>query len=291
MNEAQTLIDLEKFMSSVCKRDYHWQDFASDYEQWLDDARAVYDEELEYSPLIQAYFDVMPERIDWYDQEVFEKHRAFRDFQKNLKIRQQSFLNDFTNKVEDNLDQLSTYFDQLVAKHRKLLLVRVDLYYLFERSPSIRQFHRDVKKLINRIQNRDTIFKDQVGYVYRLEQGGESKGYHCHLLVIYNGSIHCKDSYLGEEISKLWQDEITRGRGYFHNGNHRSHKKYYESFDLLGIGRIDRKITKHIENAHTAIRYLAKPKKTHQYLRVRLYKMREFSKAVFKPSTRSQSKR
>lgn len=291
MNEAQTLIDLEKFMSTVCKRDYHWQDFASDYEQWLDDARTIYDEELEYSPLLQAYFDLMPERMDWYDQEVFENRRAFSDFQKNLKIRQQSFLNDFTTKVEDNLDQLFTYFDQLVAKHCKLLLVRVDLYYLFERSPSIWQFNRDVKKLINRIQNRDTIFKDQVGYVYRLEQGGKSKGYHCHLLVMYNGSIHCKDSYFGEEIGKLWQDEITRGCGYFHNGNHRSHKKYYESFDLLGIGQIDRKMTKHIENAHTAIQYLAKPKKTHQYLRARLYKMREFSKAVFKPSTRSQSKR
>ncbi|ENX00383.1 hypothetical protein F900_02053 [Acinetobacter modestus] len=291
MNEAQTLIDLEKFMSLVCKRDYHWKDFASDYEQWLDDARTIYDEELEYSPLLQAYFDLIPERMDWYDQEVFENRRAFSDFQKNLKIRQQSFLNDFTIKVEDNLDQLFTYFDQLVAKHCKLLLVRVDLYYLFERSPSIWQFDRDVKKLINRIQNRDTIFKDQVGYVYRLEQGGKSKGYHCHLLVIYNGSDCCRDSYYGQEIGKLWQDEITRGRGYFHNGNHRSHKKYYESFDLLGIGRIDRKITKHIENAHTAIRYLAKPKKTHQYLRVRLYKMREFSKAVFKPSIRSQSKR
>jgi len=103
MNEAQTLIDLEKFMSLVCKRDYHWKDFASDYEQWLDDARTIYDEELEYSPLLQAYFDLIPERMDWYDQEVFENRRAFSDFQKNLKIRQQSFLNDFTIKVEDNI--------------------------------------------------------------------------------------------------------------------------------------------------------------------------------------------
>lgn len=282
MNEAQTLIDIEKFMSSVCKRDYHWQDFASDYEQWLDDARAIYDEELEYSPLIQTYFDLMPERIDWYDQKVFEKPRTFRDFQKSLKIRQQFFLNDFANKVEDNLDQLSTYFDQLVAKHRKLLLVRVDLYYLFERSPSIRQFHRDVKKLINRIQNRDTIFKDQVGYVYRLEQGGKSKGYHCHLLVMYNGSIHCKDSYFGEEIGKLWQDEITRGCGYFHNGNHRSHKKYYESLGLLGIGLLERRDRDRMNNARKVIRYLAEPEKNNQYLRVHLKKMREFSKGRVK---------
>ena len=49
MNQAQTLLDIEKFMSSVCRRDYHWEDFAPDYDQWLDDARAIYDEELEYS--------------------------------------------------------------------------------------------------------------------------------------------------------------------------------------------------------------------------------------------------
>lgn len=72
MNEAQTFINLEKFMSSVCRKDYYWKNFASDYDQWLDDARAIYDEELEYSPLIQAYFDLMPERMDWYDQGVFD---------------------------------------------------------------------------------------------------------------------------------------------------------------------------------------------------------------------------
>ena len=291
MNEAQTLINLEKFMSSVCRKDYYWKDFAPDYDQWLDDARAIYDEELEYTPLIQAYFDLMPERMDWCDQDIFDNHRVFKDFQTSLRLRQKCFLHDFADKVEDNLDELLTYFDQLVGKHCKLLLVRVDLYYLFEHSPTIRQFDRDIKKLVNRIQNRDRMFKNQVGYAYRLEQGGKSKGYHCHLLVIYNGSARHKDSYFGQEIGNLWRDEITRGCGYFHNGNHRSHKKYYESFDLLGIGQIDRKIEKQIENAHTAIRYLAKPKKTHQYLRVRLYKMREFSKAVFKPSTRSQPKR
>jgi hypothetical protein len=141
-------------MSSVCRRDYHWKDFASDYDQWLDDARAIYDEELEYSPLIQAYFDLMPERMDWYDQGVFDNHRVFKDFQTSLRLRQKCFLHDFADKVEDNLDELLTYFDQLVGKHCKLLLVRVDLYYLFEHSPTIRQFDRDIKKLVNRIQNK-----------------------------------------------------------------------------------------------------------------------------------------
>lgn len=282
MYEAQTLLDIEKFMSSVSRRNYHWKDFESEYDQWLDDARKVYDEDLEYSPLIQAYFDLLPERIDWYDRAVFDEQRVFRGFQDSLRIRQQRFLNDFVAQVEDNLDQLSTYFDGLVNKHCKLLLVRVDLYYLFERSPAIRQFDRDVKKLINRVQNKDTIFQDQVGYAYRLEQGGKSKGYHCHLLVIYNGSIHCQDSYLGQAIGELWRDQITRGTGYFHNCNQKDHKKHYESFERLGIGMLKRDDTDRIKNAHNVIRYLAEPKKCNQYLRVRLAKMRAFSKGRLK---------
>ena len=43
MNQAQTLLDIEKFMSCACRRNYHWKDFKSDYALWLDDARAVYD--------------------------------------------------------------------------------------------------------------------------------------------------------------------------------------------------------------------------------------------------------
>lgn len=283
MYEAQTLLDIEKFMSSVSRRNYHWKDFESEYDQWLDDARKVYDEDLEYSPLIQAYFDLLPERIDWYDRAVFDEQRVFRGFQDSLRIRQQRFLNDFVAQVEDNLDQLSTYFDGLVNKHCKLLLVRVDLYYLFERSPAIRQFDRDVKKLINRVQNKDTIFQDQVGYAYRLEQGGKSKGYHCHLLVIYNGSIRCKDEYLGQCIGELWKTKITQGDGLFFNCNQKLHKQRYEDDGVLGIGMILRSVKKSVDNAFTVIGYLASPDKDKQYLRVRLgSRMRQFQIGQFK---------
>ena len=186
MNEAQTLINLEKFMSSVCRRDYHWEDFAPDYDQWLDDARAVYDDGLKYSPLIQAYFDLIPERIDWEGRDIFEDDQAFKSFQRRLKYQQQYFIEDSANRSDDYRYSLDDYFTSLVDRHRKLLLVRVDLSYRFEHSPRIQQFDKDIKKLISRIQNKDTIFKNQVGYAYRLEQGGQSKGYHCHLLVIYN---------------------------------------------------------------------------------------------------------
>lgn len=278
MNEAQTLLDIENFMLSVSRGNYNWKDFAFDYEQWLDDARAIYDEDLEYSPLIQAYFDLMPEWVDWYDQEVFGNPQVFKNFQASLKLSQKHFLKDFVDKVEDNLDQLSSYFDRLVRKHCKLLLVRVDLSYQYERSPTIRQFARDIKKLIERVQNKDTIFKGQVGYAYRLEQGGKSKGYHCHLLMIYNGSIHCRDGYLAQCIGELWQKQITKGDGLFFNCNQKDHKQQYQQSQKLGIGLIERKNKFAIANAFEVIGYLALSEKDNQYLRARLNGMRAFSK-------------
>lgn len=269
MNQAQTLIDLEKFMSSVCRRGYLWKDFASDYDQWLDDARAVYDEELEYSPLIQAYFDLMPECITWDDQDIFDCPRAFKNFQYHLSAQHRSFMESLENRSDGYQNNLDGYFEHLVDRYRKLLLVRVDLSYQFEQSVCIRQFVKDIKKLINRIQNKDTIFTDQVGYAYRLEQGGKSKGYHCHLLVIYNGSERCRDGYLAQAIGELWQDKITHGDGLFYNCNQKKHKRYYEDEGVLGLGMIERRNKTAIKNAYNTIHYLTRHKHD-QYLRVKL---------------------
>ena len=156
--------------------------------------------------------------------------------------------------------------------------MRVDLSYSALAQPSISRFNRDVKRLVSRIQDKDTIFKDQVGYAYRLEQGGKSKGYHCHLLIIYNGSLRNSDSYLAQRVGELWIDKITEGNGQFYNCNQAEHKKYYRELDQLGIGMIERRNAKDVENALKAISYLAHPEKDDQYLRAPLAGMRQFNK-------------
>ena len=163
------------------------------------------------------------------------------------------------------------------------MLVRVDLSYRFNAQPDIKQFERDVNKLVRRIQDKDTIFRDQVGYAYRLEQGGKSKGYHCHLLVIYNGSLRIKDDYLAQAIGELWLEKITKEDGQFFNCNQVSHKKYYKDLDQLGIGMIERRNLKEVENAWLAISYLADPEKDNQYLRASVKVKRQFSKGELKP--------
>lgn len=278
MNEAQTLLAIENLMNAAIQKTYHWQDFKFDHAELLHEARAIYHPYREYTSLIRAYFDLLPEKIRLRDEEIFYSRTAFQKFQSKLKEAQKEFIQGFKRNNRRNQGNLEEYFAALVERHRKLLLVRVDLHYSSEKHSSMKQFNQNIEKLISRVQNKDTIFKDQVGYAYRLEQGGKSRGYHCHLLVIYNGSLHCNDGYLGQKIGVLWQEKITNGDGEFYNCNQSKHKYRYKQEGKLGIGMIHRADQREIENAHVVISYLARPEKDDQYLRGKLWGMREFGR-------------
>ena len=278
MNEPQTLLAIENLMKAVIQKTYHWINFKSDHAELMHEARAIYHSYREYIPLIQAYFDLLPEKIRLRDEEIFNNRAVFQEFQSEIKEAQKKFIQGFKRNNRRNQRNLEEYFAALVERHRKLLLVRVDLHYSSENNPSMQQFSEDVEKLISRIQNKDTIFKDQVGYAYRLEQGGESRGYHCHLLIIYNGSLHCNDGYLGMKIGALWQEKIASKDDEFYNCNQSKYKRGYKEKGTLGIGMIHRADQREVENAHAVISYLARPEKDDQYLRGKLPDMREFSK-------------
>ncbi|TCB65516.1 inovirus-type Gp2 protein [Acinetobacter sp. ANC 4178] len=282
MNEAQTLLAIENLMKSVIQRTYCWRDFKSDYADLMNEARAIYSSYRDYAPMIQAYFDLLPERIRCRDEDVFCNKTIFQEFQSELKDAQKEFTQGFKRNNQRNQRNLEQYFEDLLGLHCKLLLVRVDLHYSSENHPSMKQFSEDVERFLSRVQNKDTLFKDQVGYAYRLEQGGKSRGYHCHLLIIYNGSVRCKDSYLGQAIGELWQNDITRRDGQFYNCNQSEHKHSLKREKRLGIGMIRREDQSSVNNARAAISYLARPEKDDQYLRGKLPRMREFCKGQLK---------
>jgi hypothetical protein len=278
MNEAQTLLAIENLMKKVVKKTYHWRYFKSDYAELMRDARAIHHSYRDYAPLIQAYFDFLPERIRRRDEEIFYSDAAFQEFQSELNEVHKKFIQGFKRNNRRNQQNLEEYFTGLVERHRKLLVVRVDLHYSSDKHPCMKQFNQDIEKLISRVQNKDTIFKDQVGYAYRLEQGGKSRGYHCHLLIIYNGSLRSRDSYLGQEIGSLWKEQITSGDGEFYNCNQSKHKHRYKQEGRLGIGMIPRDDQCKVNNAQNTISYFARPEKDDQYLRGKFSGMREFGK-------------
>lgn len=278
MTEAQTLLAIENFMKQVIKPTYHWHNFEEDFQDLLHEADAIYNPECQYTPLVQAYFDRLNELRMYRHCTVFNNRHAFKRFQNEAKEAQETFIQSFQRNNQRNRNKLQVYFKKLVDRHCKLLLVRVDLHYASDLCPSMKQFNKDIKKLIKRVQDKDTIFKGSIGYSYRLEQGGKSRGYHCHLLVIYNGSKHHSDGYYGSMIGEMWRDQITLGDGAFYNCNTAIHKRGFRLEGKLGIGMIERKDKWAVANALSTISYLAKPDKDNQYLRTKLIRMREFGK-------------
>lgn len=279
MKETKILLKIESLMKAVMKQTYHWEDFEIDYYDLFEEARSIYKSGYDYSALVRAYFDLMPEQCCDDGRDVFCSKFSFRVLQRELRQQHEDFIDTFSSNNQRNRKRLFENISSLLNQHCKLLLVRVDLSYPAENNPTIRQFNRDVEKLVNRIQNRDTIFKHQVGYAYRLEQGGKSKTYHCHLLVIFNGSEVRNDSYYAQAIGELWADSITGSEGIFYSCNQKNHKQRYEADNRLGLGMLRYDDEAKLEASFNTIGYLAKPDKDNQYLRGKLKNMREFSRS------------
>lgn len=279
MNEALTLLEIEKLMKKVTNKTYRLRELESDLNRLREDAKLIYDSNRVYSPGIQAYFDLLPEFIKKDDEDIFSNHAAFKRFQIELRKELSSFLSNNKKKRERNWEPFRKYFEDMVSHHCKLLLVRVDLNYPSETHPGVTKFAEHIKVLLKRIHDKDTIFEGQIGYAYRLEQGGKSRGYHCHLLVIYNGSLQCNDNYYGHEIGRLWREKITKGSGGFFNCNQASNKQRYRNKGTLGIGMIKRCNEKSVHNAFNVIRYLAMSEKADQYMRVCWKGMNQFNMA------------
>ena len=143
----------------------------------------------------------------------------------------------------------------------------------------IEQFNHYLRIFINRVQNQDTCFKDLQGYAWAIEQG-EKKGYHCHVLLIYDGHKHQSDFGIALQVGQCWK-QITENKGYFFTSNSTEYKNKFDQKGMLGIGMIYRKNPQQVQNAINAAMYLVNPEKDNQYLRVKTLRMRSFGKGQY----------
>ena len=89
--------------------------------------------------------------------------------------------------------------------------------------------------MFNNMRSKPTLFDSKIGFLIKREEG-ETKGPHAHIIFLYNGQETQKGGYLVDEIGKYWNNDITQGRGSYHNCNRNSYKKN-------GTGIIDHKDT------------------------------------------------
>ncbi|PZQ07310.1 MAG: hypothetical protein DI567_04310 [Aliarcobacter butzleri] len=128
-------------------------------------------------------------------------------------------------KINRRLESTKKYIDDLSKKYSKLNIVRVDLGYTKEDSKSItfEDASKDLNKMLNNTRSKPTVFGEMVGYITKKELG-EDKGVHIHVAIIYNGNIVREDITKAQQIGEYWKNNITKGKGVFHNCSKNEYK-------------------------------------------------------------------
>ncbi|MCT7639699.1 inovirus Gp2 family protein [Aliarcobacter butzleri] len=128
-------------------------------------------------------------------------------------------------KTNRRLESTKKYIDDLSKKYSKLNVVRVDLGYTKEDSKSItfEDASKDLNKMLNNTRSKPTVFGEMVGYITKKELG-EEKGVHIHVAIIYNGNIVREDITKAQQIGEYWKNNITKGKGVFHNCSKNEYK-------------------------------------------------------------------
>lgn len=289
LNESQVLITIDEFIQSICIKEFNPQQFKSELKVLSSLFKTIYQAHLKYSTSIDV-FQRMVRAVDEYlclpsissidDLKEFQLRYlttialgAYHDIQDELisfKLQE--------NKNKNGLEQ---YIKKLTQHYSKLLFIRVDLSIALKHQHGIgiEQFNQYLRTFINRVQNHDTCFKDLQGYAWAIEQG-ESKGYHCHVLLIYDGHKHQKDFGMAIQVGQCWS-EITANKGYYFTSNDPEYKAQFAQKGTLGVGMIHRSNPKQVENAINAAMYLVNPEKENQYLRTKVARMRSFGKGQY----------
>ena len=286
-NESKILIDVDQFIQSIYKNEINETLFKITLNDLVPKFKAVYKLHLKYSESICVFkrmvcsLDVILlgtksiDELSNYELRFLWNNALIYFNDVNLELLR------FKNQEIKNRNGLEEYLTQLTKHYSKLLFIRIDLSIALEHQHEvgIERFNHYLRIFINRVQNQDTCFKDLQGYVWAIEQG-EKKGYHSHVLLIYDGHKHQKDFGMAIQVGQCWT-KITEGKGYIFTSNSPEYKERFNHKGILGIGMIHRNKPEQVQNAINAAMYLVNPEKDHQYLRAKVQRMRSFGKGQY----------
>ena len=142
-----------------------------------------------------------------------------------------------SSKTKKRLKSTEDYVNGLFDINSKINALRFDVGYTKEYSSDMtsENLNNDINHMFNNMRSKPSLFDSKIGFLIKREEG-ETKGPHAHITLLYNGQETQKGGYLVDEIGKYWNNDITQGRGSYHNCNRNSYKKN-------GTGIIDHKDT------------------------------------------------
>ena len=300
-SETEILFAVENFVINIYLAGFNHSQ-KQECKELLELFDTIYDIDYCYSDYISAFvmlksdidqirFDPLVTQTDSYDFVLEFNDEQLVFYEKMLKMLKGEIerdLHQFRLQEKDNTDSLKEYVEQIFNHHTKVLMVRVDLGYLNDskRQITIKQCYRDFEIMRNRISNQDTFFSNLHGYSWAIEQGKE-RGYHVHLLLMYDGTKVQNGSYYAQRVGEKWQD-ITQGHGSYFNLHSKDyiHKLRMAGCDI-GIWMVSRNNEGDWERVVTVIEYLTDPAKDEQRLRVKYFRgMQTFGKGQFENSKR-----
>lgn len=288
-SESDILIAIENFIVSLCTLPFNERKFREFLQEYLLLFQSIYKSDYEYSESIEHFKklvchveNIMNGRANPYGEALNAKQIiSIVELICENKIHFAKQLIGLRAQEKRNKESLEIYITQLTQHYSKLLFIRIDVAILkqHQHSVDIQQFNNYLTIFINRIQNQDTCFKDLEGYAWAIEQG-DSKGYHCHVLLIYDGQKHQNDFGLAMQVINCWK-AITQQQGHGFTSNAPDYKKQFAEKGTLGIGMIHRNQPEQVQNAIQAAMYLVNPEKLQQHLRVKVQHMRTFGKGQY----------
>jgi len=287
LSESQVLISVDQFIQEIYRTEINETLFKNSLNDLVPKFKEIYKPYLKYSESIYVFNRMVcfldkiligNKSID--NLNSFELRYLWNNALASYNAVYLELIG-FKNQEKRNRNGLEKYLTQLTKHYSKLLFIRVDLSIAqeYQHEVGIEQFNHYLRTFLNRVQNQDTYFKDMQGYAWAIEQG-EKKGYHCHVLLIYDGHKHQNDCGLALQIGECWKT-ITAGKGNFFTSNSSEYKKQMNQKGKLGIGMIHRNNPQQVQNAIKAAMYLVNPEKDNQYLRVKTQRMRSFGKAQY----------
>ena len=245
----------------------------------------LFDDELEYTNSIKWFIGSGYLVCgNCYPNEMFWDEAMTQEFVRALVFYRDKFntaITDFAFQEQRNSKSLSNYMNYFLDNYARLLIVRVDLKIKakFAHTVSIEAFDEFMNDLRDEIGRKRGCFEHLRGHAWAIEQGVDTGGLHCHLLLIYNGDKRQKDWFLGDAVGKKWV-EITEGLGSYYNCNTSTHKRAYEKQGTLGIGMIHKNNAVEVKNAINAAQYLTRPEKYEQRIKAWLPNMRSFGRGT-----------
>lgn len=287
VNHSQLISNVDRLVRDVLFGTINFQQVKSQLNEFYYSFMISLDSEFIYSKPLQAFIESTniiigndyPYNVFWDDEKTVQFINLLSGYEKAIK-KDYSAWRYHSNQ---NSKSLEPNIRNLISNHSRLLFVRVDLKYIQEISNqiTIHDFKFHMKKLRDAIHNGDTCFTHLLHYALSLEQGEDNGGFHCHLLLIFDGEKHYKDSYLADQVGQKWQ-AITEGVGYCFILNTKEYKESFARYGKLGIGMIHRNNLQEVENAVNAALYLTRPDKpdgSYQRLKVSLPNMKAFGQS------------